>query len=104
DFPLALCRLSSRVLNFCTSINVTTIPALMEVFRRDGEAGLLGRPSLGRKSVAEIASLCAAIEQSSAADLIRYLPYDTEHRKLSFSAAITGTIQALEPDERLILT
>jgi Sigma-70, region 4 len=103
-FPLRFCRLSRRVLNFCTSSNTTTIPALMELFRRDGEAGLLRRLNLGRKSVAEIAGLCAAIEQSIDADLIRYLPYDIEHRKLSFSAAITGTIQALEPDERLILT
>lgn len=104
DFPIELSQFSSRVKNFCESINITTIAGLIHLLHRDGEVGLLKRENLGRKSVGEIIGFCAAVADRSGADLVHYLPYNLQRRTLCFQTAIGLAIGALEPDLRQILS
>src|SRR5260370_37806285 len=51
DFTLQFCRLSRRVLNFCISCNIKTMPILIELLRIDCESCLLHREITGRRLV-----------------------------------------------------
>ena len=103
-FPLRLSQFSSRVVNFCESNHISTIGALIHLLHTDGEAGLLKRDNLGRKSVDEIVGFCTAVQDRRAADVARYVPYDPDRRTLSLPAALNLAIGGSEPDVLRILT
>lgn len=103
EYPLQLLPLSTRLMNFCQSQKITTLPMLLEVWASIGRAGLLSHENIGRSTADELQAFANAIAHADAETARLWLPLNDAENGLCLRRALALNHGAHSERERRIV-
>ena len=88
DYPLNLLPLPSRLMTFCETEQILSLPALLDIWAKLGADGLLKRRNIGKQTVIELHALVEAISNADSMEVRRWLPLHDSGKGLCLDRAL----------------
>ena len=103
EFPIKLIALPIRILNFCSTAEITDTEGLIALWEKLGFEGLKLLPNLGRKSVGELQKFMMALKHRNVVEAGKFLPLCQDGAGLSAGQALIAVVRDLNDVEKALL-